>query len=153
MSLGGSTSPNSDELLVAIQGEVDLTPNVPNWSEFVAELPSLGRRLIMASPCCGIHGSFHALKSMGVPTDSVFTYDLERGYKFCLEKQLLAGGMRPEDIHLHVGDFLGDLLKVPLVALRRHVDILVSGPPCPPWSNAGSKKTVNDVRAQIFSAF
>ena len=149
--MGSGHLTDTGEERLQILREVNLVPAVPDWADFIEELQPLGRRLVLASPCCGIHGSFHALASMKVPADSVLTYDLHSGYRDCLQKHLAAGGMSLENIHLNLGKLLGDLLKVPLSTLTNlHVDLLVAGPPCPPWSNCGSKKSMTDRRAKVF---
>ena len=61
--------------------EVAQTPETPNWQEFFSKLPPLGRKLRLAYPCCGIHGSMAAMHSMGVATDSVNTFDLDDRYE------------------------------------------------------------------------
>jgi len=58
--------------------------------------------------------------------------------------------MQLADIHLHLGKLQGDLMRVGLKQLETPVDILVAGPPCPPWSSIGSRKCNNDIRAQVF---
>ena len=150
LRVDSTPNPNTADVLSAIMAEVELVPKTPDWSRFCGILPNLGRRLILASPCCGIHGSMFALHAMNVPTDSVANYDLDDTYRYVLEKHLIAGGMRPEDVVLHLGEVYGDLLKVRLSALPRRVDLLCAGPPCPPWSRSGSKASYNDDRAKVF---
>ena len=150
-----TTNPNTADVLSAIKAKVELVPGTPvpgtpDCSRFCGMVPSLGRRLILASPCCGIHGSMFALQAMNVHTDSVANYVLDDTYRYFLEKHLIAGGMRPEDVVLHLGEVYGDLLKVRLSALPRRVDLLCAGPPCPPWSRSGSKASYNDDRAKVF---
>jgi hypothetical protein len=59
----------------ATEAEVAAMPSIPPWNTFFPELPDLGRRLIVASPCVGINGCSHALKEMGVPADSTNVRD------------------------------------------------------------------------------
>ena len=75
-------NPNTADVLSAIMAEVELVPKTPDWSRFCGRLPNLVRRLILASPCCGIHGSMFALHAMNVPTDSVANYDLDDTYRY-----------------------------------------------------------------------
>ena len=63
---------------------------------------------------------------------------------------MLAGGMQRQHIRLHLGKLFGDLLKVQLKDLPKRVDLLVAGPPCPPWSSQGKKESLKDARAQVF---
>jgi len=51
---------------------------------------------------------------------------------------------------LHLGKKLGDLLRVPISQLQLPVDILMAGPPCPPWAGNGNKLCLDDSRAAVF---
>jgi site-specific DNA-cytosine methylase len=53
-------------------------------------------------------------------------------------------------INLHLGETLGDLLRFPIKKLQTPVDFLIAGPPCPPWSGQGCKKSLKDARADVF---
>ena len=44
----------------------------------------------------------------------------------------------------------GDLLKQDLQDLERPVDLLVAGPPCPPWAGRGKKEGTADPRAWVY---
>ena len=68
----------------------------------------------------------------------------------CLKNHLQHCGMHSQDILLHLGKLSGDLLQVALEKLETPVDLLVAGPPCPPWSTLGSRECNKDVRAQVF---
>ena len=50
----------------------------------------------------------------------------------------------------YIWEDLGDILKVPLSALELPVDLLVAGPPCPPWAGQGNHQAMNDPRAKVF---
>ena len=113
-------------------------------------LPSLGRRLRVATPCMGIDGAGHALKLLKCPADIINCYDLEDSYRSCLTKHLHSMGMQV--VELHVGKIDGNLLSVPLTSLSRPVDFLISGPPCPPWAGQGKHKGRADPKADVFMA-
>eukprot|EP00435_Cladocopium_sp_Y103_P011248 s3540_g2.t3 len=51
--------------------------------------------------------------------------------------------------HSWLGPTQGDLLRLDLSKLPA-VDVLIAGPPCPPWSSAGSRKGTKDPRAEVF---
>ena len=72
---------------------------------------------------------------MGVDFIPCNVYDLDNRY----EKHLKAHFKNPAD-GLFLGRTKGDLTKVPLEELRLPVDLLVSGPPCPPWAGNGHSK-------------
>ena len=141
--------PNTAEALAAIQQQVDVTPAALNWADYFPRLPNLGRRLRVASPCCGIHGSMEALRIMGVGADSVLTYDLDSRYKYYLEKHLSNCGMQGQNIQLALGKVAGDLLRLPLTQLNRRIDLLCAGPPCPPWAGQGLRKSTKDTFTRI----
>lgn len=68
--------------MAEIRNEVDLTPDAPDLSAFLAPIPALGRRLRIAAPCTGIHGCGVALSHvMKVACDSCMIYDLEPAYE------------------------------------------------------------------------
>ena len=54
------------------------------------------------------------------------------------------------NLHLHLGKVLGDLMAFPVQALQMPVDILMAGPPCPPWAGQGNRKGPQDLRAHVF---
>ena len=69
-----NTDTSEEQLQILM--EVNLVPAVADsidWADFIEELQPLGRQLVLASPCCGIHGSFHALaplSSLSAPQSS-----------------------------------------------------------------------------------
>ena len=139
-------SPSSCTMADDIQG----TPPVLAWSQFIKPLPELGRRLRIAAPCVGIHGSGHACQQMSVDFDSVNVFDLQKSYFPYLQDLLLSHGMHKNNIILNLGKTAGDLLRVPLQDLQGPVDFLICGPPCPPWAGQGKKKSTKDPRAKVF---
>ena len=140
--------PNTDIEKAAIQKEVEGTPALPNWRAYIPKLPSLGRPLRVASPCCGIHGTAHALDVMNVPYQCNNIFDLDASYGYLLEKHLRLAGM--QNIELHLGKKLGNMLEYGLEKLAMPVDVLMAGPPCPPWAGQGSKKSHQDARFKVF---
>ena len=132
----------------SVHEEVEVCPAVPDFTQFFQQVPSLGRRVRVASPCIGIDACGHALDYMGVPADMCNAYDLEAGYMDVLMRRMREAGM--EVIKLHLGREQGNLLKVGLLDLESPVDFLVSGPPCPPWAGQGNKRGLNDERAAVF---
>ena len=126
-----------------------------DWSRYLPAISSLGRPLRIATPCAGIDGCGHALSHMGpaVTTETVLCYDIEPRYTTYLEDHLMNMGMSSEAVGraLHVGKVAGDLLRVPLEHIASiPVDILCSGPPCPPWATQGKRGSLRDPRARVF---
>ena len=122
---------------------------MPPWDRFLPySLPDLGRRLRVAAPCVGIHGCGHAMSAMHAPADSVNVYDLEPGYAKVLQRYMELDGMKK--VLMHLGKASGNLLNVPLKALESPVDLLVAGPPGPPWAGQGTRGGLKDSRAHVF---
>ena len=136
----------------ALQFEVDQTPPTPDLSQYFEPLPSLGKGLVVAQPCIGISGCGWALQGMRVPFDLVHIYDLKLEYLPVINQHCIDIGMCVEQIALNFGRIKGDILQVPLMQLIHHgrVDLLCTGPPCPPWASQGSRRGVRDKRAQVF---
>ena len=103
------------------------------------------RPLFVAMPCVGIDGCGTALQHMKVPFFGNNVMDLEKRYRPYLEEHL--GHDR-----LHLGHQAGDVTALPLEKVERPVDLLVSGPPCPPWAGNGSHRGADDDRAEVFLA-
>ena len=131
-----------------LKEDIAACPLLPDLSTYFEALPSLGRRLQIATPCMGIDGAGHALKVLGCPTDVHNCYDLQDSYRQVLTHHLKSMGM--ESITLNLGPVDGNLLNVPLRTLRKPIDFLISGPPCPPWAGQGKHLGRKDDRAQVF---
>ena len=99
----------------------------------------------IAYPCCGVVGPHHATASL--VTQACDVYDLEPAYDQILSHIFCNCPKRPI---LHLGKSHGDLLAVPLRELTCP-DILLAGPPCPPWAGNGKKLSSNDSRATVFT--
>jgi site-specific DNA-cytosine methylase len=148
--LGTCVAQNTPEVQMLLQEAIEKTPGLPDWSQFFPALKPLGRRLQLASPCCVIRGSMQSMMAMGVPADSTNTFDLDPSYRQLLQHTLEGAGMSKETINLHLGKVLGDLLLQPLRALKTPVDILMAGPPCPPWAGHGNRNSTGDAMAKVF---
>ena len=136
--------------VVPFDDQVRLTPSPPQFQNFFEKLPALHRKPVIASPCVGIHGCGHAFQRMGVSGIWTNVFDLDARYERTLRNMLLSEGMQAEDILLHLGRKFGDILQFPLEKLQMPVDILISGPPCPPWAKQGRFAQCKDDRAHVF---
>ena len=125
--------------------------SLPDFSQWLPALPTLGRPAVVLSPCIGIHGSGHAFKAMNIKSTYRMCYDLEPGYANYLDKFLSSCGMSLAEIasNLHLGK-QGNVNKVSFGDVVGPADFLIAGPPCPPWSGLGCKRTVNDFRSAAF---
>lgn len=117
-------------------------PNPNDWKNHVPNLGSFPRDLRVSLPCVGIDGAGFALKALSVPFRAVGVWDLEKRYKEHLETHLPGG-------NIYLGK-AGDVCNVDLTNIKRPVDMLVSGPPCPPWAGNGSHQGQWDPRADVF---
>ena len=116
-----------------------------DWGRCFTAIPSLKRPLRVAMPCVGVDGCGTALSAMKVKFVACNVYDLDERYKGYLEDHL-----KGRHDGLFLGKTKGDLTKVNLGELKMPIDILCSGPPCPPWAGNGCKKGAEDARADVF---
>ena len=82
------------------------------------------------------------LKNSGIECEARNVFDLIRHYQSYL-------AARFPEATLHLGKKRGNILEVGLDKLEP-VDILIMGPPCPPWSSAGKRRSDDDARATVF---
>ena len=101
-------------------------PEPNDWASLLPQV-SVHRPLVVSMPCVGIDGCGYALESMGVSYSAVNVYDLESRYEAHLRSHLGAS------CELHLGQVEGDLTQH-LCSRGLPCDLLVSGPPCPPWA-------------------
>lgn len=120
-------------------------PDTPIWlKQALLELPWLPRTLQtfgslrLGLPCCGI-GSTQALSDLGVPHTVQWAYDSADSLRCALAQRE----------NFHIGRDDGDILKITMKSLAP-VDVILSGPPCPPWSRLGRRQELEDVRARVF---
>ena len=113
-----------------------------NWSNCVPPLGDFSRRLFITLPCVGIDGCGTALTAMGVPFIANNVMDLESRYGPYLQKHL-------NQKNIYVGK-KGDVTKMDFDKLERPIEVIVSGPPCPPWAGNGLKNGQVDFRADVY---
>jgi len=125
--------------------------SLPDFSAWIPDLPTLGRTATVLSPCIGIHGSGHAFKAMNIKSTYRMCYDLEPRYANYLGNFLMSCGMSVAEIasNLHLGKN-GNINKISFKDIDGPADFLIAGPPCPPWSGLGCKRTVKDFRSAAF---
>ena len=123
-----------------------VVPDPNDWSALFQKPPSLQRPLRVALPCCGIDGCGAALRALGVDFHACNVFDIEERYV-----DFLKSHFDPPADGFHVGAD-GDLTAFSAEDLRVHgpVDLLISGPPCPPWASCGKRGGTDDTRAMVF---
>jgi len=122
-------------------------PQAP-WKHLIGSLPPLHRKLRLALPCIG-------LDALGVGLRALGWHDFELKYACDVDPKLLAGLLA---VHgpiglggpgVAIGHSVGNLLLMDVRPWER-VDIVVAGPPCPPWSSIGLRHSAADPREQVF---
>jgi DNA (cytosine-5)-methyltransferase 1 len=108
----------------------------------VSSLRSFPGGLRYAELCGGIGAPTFAIKALGIPAQLIGHWDTEDRYKTFLHKFI--------GDHEHV--FLGEQGNVFTMdsTMLATCHCIVSGPPCPPWSNIGLQAGNADIRADVF---
>lgn len=118
-----------------------------SWSHLVAALPALSRKVRLALPCIGLDALGNGFLEMGWDNFEVlYAHDVDlalRGPLTALHGPCVARNFR-------LGKPEGDILKVDFTLWDR-VDMVVSGPPCPPWSAIGRRQGAADWREAVFA--
>eukprot|EP00401_Gymnodinium_catenatum_P061812 CAMPEP_0117500544 /NCGR_PEP_ID=MMETSP0784-20121206/22830_1 /TAXON_ID=39447 /ORGANISM="" /LENGTH=644 /DNA_ID=CAMNT_0005295755 /DNA_START=35 /DNA_END=1965 /DNA_ORIENTATION=+ len=129
-------------------------PEPPRWEHIVHDAfgdlgdrvrAAFNRPLIVASPCVGLANATRALRQMHVDVASVLNYDIRTE----LAEALCA--LHGDDVTLHLGPDDGDITRLRPGDLPEHCDLLVAGPPCPPWAGNGKHQSHMDSRAKVFA--
>lgn len=116
-------------------------PKPHHWKNHVPNLGSFSRDLHVALPCSGVDVAGFALKALSVPFRAVGVWDVEKRYRD-LETHL-------KGANIYVGQ-AGNVCSLDWTTIKRPVDVLVSGPPCPPWAGNGVHNAQWDPRADVF---
>ena len=117
------------------------------WAHLVPPFPALARRLRVALPCIGLDGMGNGLKEVrwdGIHISHAYDIDTD------LIPALLAVHGREVAAKFCIGPVVGDLLRLDVSSLE-DVDIVISGPPCPPWSAIRLLGGQQDVRSRVFT--
>ena len=132
--------------------ECSVTPAPPDWrQEFLSDKDplQLGRPLRVLIPCCG-NDCGECFKHMGIDWELVGAFDLQEEYKSLIEHYVnLYGGGADLTGKLHLGKIEGDICNFRLEQLP-DTDVIMSGPPCPPFSGLGKHDGQEDDRFNPF---
>jgi hypothetical protein len=126
-----------------VDQQIALCPPLADLSPFFEKIPDLGRKLRIATPCIGLHTAGYALSDLGIEHEAINGFDLEDSYRSALES------MGMDHVSLKLGKTEGDLMKAGLQSLDVPVDMIIAGPPCPPFSSQGSGLGLKDPRAKV----
>ncbi len=89
----------------------------------------------------GLSSSFIALMTLGLNVELVAYYDINPALVQWISMLHVLSSV------IHIGEVAGDIMLIELENLP-HVDLLVAGPPCPPWSHVGVRRSWQDQRTQ-----
>ena len=117
-------------------------PNPNDWKTMVEPLGKFPRKVYVSMPCVGIDGCGTALYHMGMNFQANNVMDLESRYAPYLTQHL------GTTVHAHKTN--GDITKLDITKVERPVDVLCSGPPCPPWAGNGLQAGPMDERSEVF---
>jgi len=115
----------------------------PCWTHLLQPFRGMRREIYLALPCLGLDACSHALTELGIPFYVEYGHDTQMGLLGPITD--LHG---PNATGIQLGTS-GDILAVDISTWRR-VDGIVSGPPCPPWSDIGLQHGWDDARAAVF---
>ena len=125
--------------------EVDDFPS-PLWLPLVEHLLPLERPLAVISPCLGLDAAGHALQGLGARWVTIAGCDSDESLWHPLE-WLYGPGLAGHHIRLGAAGniLLHDINSWPVA------DLIISGPPCPPWSTIGVARGRGDHREAVFA--
>ena len=114
------------------------------WQDTVASLRSLPGGLRYAELCGGIGAPTFAIKALGIQAQLIGHWDTDQRYMKFLHK------FNGDRENIFLGE-QGDVLTIDR-SLLATCHCIVSGPPCPPWSNIGLRQGGDDIRSSVFWA-
>ena len=115
------------------------------WQSHVQKLRDFPRPVSVLELCGGLSSGFIALKLLLGSDKAVLAGYYDGWY----ELRRLVGTVHGDDEHVHIGPDSANILMINVDQFPA-CDILFAGPPCPPWSDLGSKKSFSDPRAAVF---
>lgn len=138
-------------LLLDASGESETTWSVAastDWVKHVGDVSPLQRlrAIKILLPCAGWDAPSQALHALGIKHTMVGAWETSSSAAAVLKR--MHNGAAAKQLHLGAG---GDICQVSLEDLP-DADCLISGPPCPPFSNIGSRGSWNDPRSHPFKA-
>ena len=102
-----------------------------------------GKTIRVLLPCGGIDAPGWAARALGIEFDVVGYYDTDPQYAAYMANV----GVDPSRVH--VGKDQGDFARLALSHVPE-CNLLVAGPPCPPFSRSGKHQRFEDDRSHVF---
>ncbi|CAL1165275.1 unnamed protein product [Cladocopium goreaui] len=125
--------------------DLEGVPSAPDWVHYVKnKVAKFGRPLKLCCPCIGLNNGGRALKELGIDYELVGSCDVLSHLEEPLEQ--LEGNLNG----IKLGTEAGDILSMDLETLPKEVDILMAGPPCPPFASNGNRNPKEDERTNVF---
>ena len=116
-----------------------------DWSAVFTDVPRLSCALRVALPCGGIDAFGHFCNQLGIDWCPSYYYDVA-----AFLEPYMKSMYGPWASHFGIGPCSGDVTVVDFTQWE-DIDVLVAGPPCPPWSSIGMRYGADDKRAQVFT--
>ena len=117
----------------------------PQWKTFVSRLSNFSGELKVIELCGGLGTAFIAL-SLLLPAGCV---ELTGHWDTDSDLASYLNRVHPRSNVIHLGGIAGDINQWPIENIA-FGHIIVAGPPCPPWSRLGVRKSFEDARAAVF---
>lgn len=118
----------------------------PDWAanirDSLCSWTESGKDLSALLVCAGADAPSYALQDMAIP-NTAEVWDIDPSLKPGLLK------LHCSSKKLRLGPVMGDILRYPC-SYFGSANVLVAGPPCPPWSTMGAGKSFDDPRAKVF---
>ena len=117
----------------------------PQWKSCVSRLSKFSGKLKVIELCGGVGTAFIAL-SLLLPSACV---ELAGHWDTDSDLAAYLNRVHPTSSVIHLGGIAGDIKQWSIDDIA-FGHIIVAGPPCPPWSKLGVRKSFEDVRASVF---
>ncbi len=135
---------DTDDAKARIASGESLWQQASAWREMVSNLCDFPRDIRVLELCGGLSSGFLALQALlGQRKVTLAGY-----YDFDWDLQPAMRAIHGSSSHVFIGQ-RGDLRHIDTAALA-DAEVIVAGPPCPPWSSLGKRGSFDDPRAAIF---
>ena len=117
--------------------DLDGVPSPPDFRLWLEEeLPKLQRPVNLSCPCIGIGNAGRAFQQLGVKYNLVNSCDVLSHLTQPLEQ---LEGLEGSRKGVSIGPKKGNIKNIAVGSLDIPTDMLIAGPPCPPWASNGNR--------------